>query len=122
VIKRNLLFFFQGIDNKFNVTGEVAGLMAMKANTSEDLHEEFKKVPQKLNIPVKVGVVTDRAPSMAEKNSVSSHIKEDVKNTTGCDLFMYHCLIHKENLCAKSVDITNISSCKTRLTILVQKD
>jgi hypothetical protein len=72
----------------------------------KDLHDEIKNVLQKLNIPIQklVGVVTDGAPSMAGKNSgLSSLIAKDVKNTACRDLFVYHCLIHQENLCAKSV-------------------
>jgi hypothetical protein len=63
-----------------------------------------------LNIPIYklVGVVTDGAPSMAEKNSgLSSLIMKDMKNTTCRDLFVHHCLIHQENLCAKFVKMTN---------------
>jgi hypothetical protein len=51
----------------------------------KDLHDEIKKVLQKLNIPIQklVGVVTDEAPSIAGKNSgLSSLITKDVKNTT----------------------------------------
>jgi hypothetical protein len=85
--------------------------MAMKGTTtSKDLHDKIKKVLQKLNIPIQkvAGVVTDGAPSIAGKNSgLSSLVTKDVKNTTGHDLFLNHCLIHQENLCAKSVKITN---------------
>jgi hypothetical protein len=37
----------------------------------KDLHDEIKKVLQKLNIPIQklVGIVTDGAPSIAGKNS-----------------------------------------------------
>jgi hypothetical protein len=75
--------------------------MAMKGTTtSEYLHDELKKVLQKLNIPIQklVGVVTVGALSMAGKNSgLSSLVTKDVKNTTGRDLFVCHFLIHQEN-------------------------
>jgi hypothetical protein len=48
----------------------------------KDLHDEIKKVLQKLSIPIQklVGVVTDEAPSMAGKNGdLSSLITKDVK-------------------------------------------
>jgi hypothetical protein len=64
----------------------------------KDLRDEIKKVLQRLNIPVQklVAVVTGGAPSMAGKNGdLSSLIAKDVKNTTGRDLFVYHCLIHQ---------------------------
>jgi hypothetical protein len=77
----------------------------------KDLRDEIKKVLQKLNIPIQklLGVVTDGTPSMAGKNiGLSSLITKDVKNTTGRDLFVYNCLIHQENLCAKSAKKTNV--------------
>jgi hypothetical protein len=67
-----LAVFVRGIDNEFNVAEELYGLMAVKGTTTgEGLHDEIKKVLQKLNIPVQklVVVVTDGAPSMAGKNS-----------------------------------------------------
>jgi hypothetical protein len=66
----------------------------------------------KSSIPIQklVGVVTDGTPSVAGKNSgLSSLVTEDVKNTTGRDLFVYHCLIHQENVSAKSVKVTNVT-------------
>jgi hypothetical protein len=39
---------------------------------------------------------------------LSSLITKDVKNATGHDLFVYHCLICQENLCTKSVKMTNV--------------
>jgi hypothetical protein len=56
-----------------------------RTTTSEDLHDEIKKVLQKLNMPIQklVGAVTDGAPSMVGKNiGLSSLITKDVKNTT----------------------------------------
>jgi hypothetical protein len=42
-----LASFVRGIDNEFNVTEELAGLMAMEWTTaSEDLHDEIKNVLQ----------------------------------------------------------------------------
>jgi hypothetical protein len=64
----------------------------------KDLHDDIKKLVLKLNIPVQklFGVVTDGALSMVGKNSgLSSLITKDVKNATGRDLFVYHCLIHQ---------------------------
>jgi hypothetical protein len=84
----------------------------------KDLHDEIKKVLQKLNIPIQklFEVVTDGAPSMAGKNGgLPSLITKDVKNTTGRDLFAYHCLIHQENLCAKSVKMTNVVTVVAKL-------
>jgi hypothetical protein len=97
--------------------------MAVKGTTtSEDLHDEIKKVLQKLNIPIHklVVVLTDGAPSMAGKNSgLSSLITKGVKNTRGRDLFVYYCLIHQESLCAKSVKMTNVVTVVAKLFIYI---
>jgi hypothetical protein len=84
----------------------------------KDLHDDIKKVLLKLNIPVQklFGVVTDGAPSMAGKNSgLSSLITKDVKNATDRDWFLYHCLIHQKNLCAKSVNMTSVVTAVAKL-------
>jgi hypothetical protein len=53
---------------------------------------------------------------VAGKNSgLSSFITKDVKNATGRDLFVCHCLIHQENLCAKSVKMTNVVTVVAKL-------
>jgi hypothetical protein len=65
----------------------------------KDLHDEIKKVLLKLKIPIQklFGVATDGAQSMAGKNNgLSLLITKDVKNTTGRDLFVHHCLIHQK--------------------------
>jgi hypothetical protein len=119
-----LTIFVRGIDNEVNETEELAGLMAMKGTTtSEDLNDKIKKVLQKLNIRIQklVGVVTDGAPSMAGKNSgLSSLITKDVKNTTGRDLFVYHCLLHQGNLCAISVKMTNVITVVAKLVSYIR--
>jgi hypothetical protein len=82
------------------------------------LQDASKKVLQKLNIPIQklAGIAMDGAPSMAGKNSgLSMLIMKDVKNTTGCNLSVYHCLIHEENLHVKSIkvvaDVAKLVNC-----------
>jgi hypothetical protein len=93
--------FVRGIYNEFNLTEEIAGLMAMKRTApSEYLYDETKEELQKCNIPVQKLVVTDGAPSNAGENSgLSSLITKEMANTTGRDLLAYHYLIHQETLC-----------------------
>jgi hypothetical protein len=53
--------------------------------------------------------VTDEVPRMSGRNSgMSSLITNDVKNITDHDLIICHCLIHHENMCAKSLKMTNV--------------
>jgi galactitol-specific phosphotransferase system IIB component len=119
-----LALFVRGIDNEFNVTEELACLMAMKGTTtSEDLNDKIKKVLQKLNVRILklVGVVTDGAPSITGKNTgLSSLITKDMKNITGRYLFVYHCLVHQGNLCAISVKMTNVITVVAKLVNYVR--
>jgi hypothetical protein len=89
----------------------------------KDLHGEIKKVLLKLNILIwkLFGFVTDGAPSMAGNNSgLSSLITKDVENTTGCNLFVCHCLIRQENMCAKSVKMTNVVTVVAKLVNFIR--
>jgi hypothetical protein len=63
--------------------------------TNEHFRDEIKKVLQKLDISIKklVEIVTDGTSCMARTNSgLALLIIKDVKNTTGCHLFVYLCL------------------------------
>jgi hypothetical protein len=88
--------------------------MAVKGTaTSEDLHDAIKEVLRKFNSPIQklAGIVMD---GWKEQWLVYAYY-EDVKNTTGCNLSVYHCLIHEENLCAKSIKMTNIVAAVAKL-------
>jgi hypothetical protein len=64
-----------------------------------------------LDISIKklTGLVMDGARSMSVRNSdVSSLTINNVNNTTDCNLIIYHCLIHQEDLCEESLKMTNI--------------
>src|SRR5277367_463258 len=98
-----LAVFIRGINKEFTVTEELAALQSMKGTTTgEDLYAEMKEVLTKLNLSVSkmAGVASDGAPAMTGKNSgVCSLLAKDVKNATGRDLILTHCIIHQENLC-----------------------
>lgn len=48
---------------------------------------------------------------------------ESCENRTGCSLFVYHCLIHQENLCTESVEMTTlVHLLQNSVTILDKKD
>jgi len=50
------------------------------------------------------GVITDGAPSMVGKNEgLVALIKKEMSECGALQLMQYHCIIHHENLCAKSV-------------------
>jgi hypothetical protein len=58
---------------------------------------------------------------MAGRNSgVSSLIIEDVKNKTVRYLTISHCWLHQENLCAKSLVITNVVTTASKLATFIR--
>jgi hypothetical protein len=66
---------------------------------------------QSVDIPIQklAGLEPDGAPSMVVRNhGVSSLVTNDVKNKRICDLIVYRCLIHQENLCSNALNRTNV--------------
>jgi hypothetical protein len=79
--------FFRGIDMEFSIT-DFEG-----ATIGADVYEEAKNMLQDMCIPREklVRLVTNGAPSMAERNSGESPlIISDVNNATDYDLITYH--------------------------------
>jgi hypothetical protein len=55
------------------------------------------------------GVITDEAPSMIGKNEgLVTLIKKEISAYGALQLMRYHCNIHQENVCAKSVSFQTI--------------
>jgi hypothetical protein len=53
-------------------------------------------------------------------SGVSSHITNEVRNTTKGDMIKCHCLIHKENLCVKFLKMTNVVTVVPKLINFVR--
>jgi hypothetical protein len=109
VITARLDIFAQRLDNAFNITGELAGLVAMKGTiASKDLHDEIKTSATKVeysNSEINWNCNGWGTPSVAgEDSGLSTLITRDVQNATGNDLFACHCLIRQENVCVIRAD------------------
>ena len=81
----------------------------------EDLFEKLLLAMRKFNLPFeKLGeIATDGAPAMVGSQKGSTALLE--KELTRCglaadDLVVCHCIIHQQNLCAKSLQLRNIMS------------
>ena len=107
-----LAIFIQGIDDEYNVTEELASLVPLKDTTeSRVLYEAVKSMLKWfslsiLNIP---GIVTDGAAVMVGKREGLVKLIED--NETAAQnscLMKYHCIVHQENLCTKTLKMGNI--------------
>jgi len=64
---------------------------------------------------------SDEVPNMVGKNSgMSSLNTNNVKNTTNSNLILYSWLMHVENPCAKSFQITNVATIVIKLVNFVR--
>ncbi|KAF0708047.1 general transcription factor II-I repeat domain-containing protein 2-like, partial [Aphis craccivora] len=107
-----LAIFVRGIDSNFNITEELAALFPMKGTTKSC--NIFNALISTLNLfDIKLnnlsGVLKDGAPSMVGKNEGHvALIKKEMSTCGALQLMQYHCIIHRENLCAKSVGFQTI--------------
>ena len=110
-----LAVFVRGVDSDFNVTEEMLGLQSMKGTTtSEDIFHEVKNLTKNFNLSIEKlhSLATDGAPSMVgSKNGFVSKLKAEISMHREPSSFIaFHCMIHQQNLCAKSVKFSNIMS------------
>ena len=111
-----LAVFVRGIDADFNITEEMLGLQAMKdTTTGEDIFQELKILMAKFNLHFEKlhGLSTDGAPAMVgSKVGLISKIRTELgsMNIDTKDFSVFHCIIHQENLCAKSLKFEHVMS------------
>lgn len=111
-----LAVFVRGIDDDFNITEEMLGLQAMKdTTTGEDIFQELKMLMAKFNLSFEKlhGVSTDGAPAMVgSKVGLISKIKSELAsmNLDTKEFSVFHCIIHQQNLCAKSLKFAHVMS------------
>jgi hypothetical protein len=107
-----LAIFIRGIDSNFNITEELAALFLMKGTTKScDIFNALNSTLNCFDIKLNnlSGVITDEAPSMVGKNEgLVALIKNEISICGALQLMQYHCIIHQENLCAKSVSFQTI--------------
>ena len=104
-----LLIFVRGVDEKFNITEELASLKCMKGTTTgRDIYDEFKKCINSLNLPIEklANITTDGAPNMVGTNQgfVGIFNKEHPAN----NVVFLHCVIHQEVLCKAALKINHV--------------
>uniref|UniRef100_A0A0L8FG52 SPIN-DOC-like zinc-finger domain-containing protein n=1 Tax=Octopus bimaculoides TaxID=37653 RepID=A0A0L8FG52_OCTBM len=111
-----LVVFVCGIDEDLNITEEMLGLRGMKdTTTGEDIFEELKMLMARFNLHFKNldGLSTDGAPAMVgSKADLVSKIRSELASMSidTKDLSIFHCIIHQENLCAKSLKFEHVMS------------
>ena len=83
----------------------------MKGTTVKDLFDALLKVMVDFNLDYKLlkGITTDGAPSMMEKiNGLAVPFEKYVVDNGSCSLLTLHCIIHQQNLCARSVKLRDV--------------
>ena len=109
-----LALFVRGVDDDFEVTKELAAIVPMKGTTRGiDLLEAVMKTIKRLGLPLSKlsGISTDGAPSMVGRQQGLANLLQLEASKVGNDTVMqFHCMIHQENLCAKSVKMQNVMS------------
>ena len=102
----------RGIDNDFNITEEMAALVSLKDTMkANDIYGAVTATLAKFNLDFRKisGITTDGAPAMVGKREGLVKLIEDEALRSGNTILMkYHCIIHQENLCAKSLKIESV--------------
>ncbi|XP_051784546.1 general transcription factor II-I repeat domain-containing protein 2-like [Erpetoichthys calabaricus] len=109
-----LAIFIRGVDASFNCTEELLALQPMKNTTrGEDIFQEVKTVFTVFDLKWEklCRISTDGAPSMIGPNigvvvQIKTELSSNKINTE--DLSVLHCIIHQQNLCAKSVKFAHV--------------
>ncbi len=100
-----LIIFIRGIDKNFNVFEELLSLESLheKARGS-DIFEKVKICIENFQLGTRklISVCTDGAPAMIGKNVGTVTLLETF---IGHPLIKYHCIIHQEALCGKTLNI-----------------
>lgn len=108
--------FIRGVDNQMNITEELLDLVSLKdTTTGQDIKDAVLKCMEyrKLDLKKLIGITTDGAPSMIGKNEgaitlIRNHIESLGENSKFLDLFICHCFLHIENLCAQTLNMTHV--------------
>ena len=108
-----LAIFIKGVDKELNETEELLSLQCMKdtisgANIFSEVLNAFDKFG--LNLSTLCGIATDGARAMSGTGIgfvglLKSALKE--KNISD-NIAIFHCIIHQQNLCAKSLKFKHV--------------
>ena len=112
-------FFVRGVDENLQVREQLLDLVPMHDRTTGldiftalQLAVETAEL-QQYNLAF---VATDGAPSMVEtKSGVFGRIKDKMSDLNH-DIVALHCIIHQQNLCAKSIQLNNVMSVVVKTT------
>lgn len=103
-----LAIFIRGISKSFSVVEELLDVYPIKGTTTgKDIFDKVKQVMQKFELSDDklIGITTDGAPAMTGKqNGLVTLLSKSVPQ----DVITHHCVIHQENLCAKTLEMKHV--------------
>nr|XP_023652433.1 general transcription factor II-I repeat domain-containing protein 2-like [Paramormyrops kingsleyae] len=107
--------FIRGVDESLNITEEFVELVPMTdTTTSNDIYASLIGALDRLEVDWSraVSVATDGAPSMVGKKAgVVTKLKEKIQKENPTQKFWnFHCILHQEALCSKTLKMDNIMS------------
>ena len=111
-----LAIFIRGVTSGFKIHEDLLSLESMHGTTrSEDLFEKLLLAMGKFNLPFEKlgGIATDGAPAMVgSQKGLTALLKKELTRfgLAVDDLVVCHCIIHQQNLCAKSLQLHNVVS------------
>ena len=108
-----LAIFIRGVDDTLTVTEEFVELVPMTdTTTASDIFTALVGSLERVGVDWSraVSLATDGAPSMTgRKSGVCTKFKEKVQTANGGrEFWTFHCILHQEALCCKSLKMDNI--------------
>lgn len=106
-----LLLFIRGVNENMEITQELAGLETLRNTTkSEDLFAAVERVldTNGLSWEKMVGITTDGAPAMVGRKAGLATLVSQKVAQCGGKVAKYHCILHQEQLCAKSLGLGDV--------------
>ena len=109
-----LAIFIRGVDDYFEITKELAAIVPIKGTTrGSDLLKGVMATikPLGLSLSKLSGITTDGASSMIwRRQSLGNLLQLEANKVGNNSVMQFHCIIHQENLCAKSLKMQNVMS------------
>lgn len=111
-----LAIFIRGVNSQMNITKELLEFVSLNGTTTgRDIKDAVINCAQSRQIDLKnlVGITTDGAPSLVGKNVgavtlIFDHIKALGKSSNDFEMFICHCFLHLENLCAQVLNMSHV--------------
>jgi len=121
-----LAIFFRGVTSDFQIDENLRSLESMHETTrEEDLLQKLLQALGKFNLPLDklCGVATDGAPAtVGKRKGMVALLKEmDARGIRHDTLVFFHCILHEQSLCAKSVKFNHVVSVDTDCINFIKK-